>query len=192
MVTGVYEIKNKLNNKRYVGSSVNINKRFSEHLNLLRNDKHHSCVLQLAWNKYGEKHFEFNLLETCEPIKETLLFLEQKYLDLSPEYNICKVAGNTQGVVFSEKRKDKIRAANSARIIKESTRLKHSENSKNSVWNSRQRVSVCATKNNEELVFKSITEAALFTGSERNRIGIRRCLQRKQKSAYGYTWKINN
>lgn len=74
----------------------------------MRNNKHHSPHLQAAWNKYGEKHFVFQILETCEPIKDTLMLLEQKYLDLKPEYNIQCTAYSCLGRRFSEKEKQEI------------------------------------------------------------------------------------
>ena len=71
--SGVYMIKNVLNNHKYIGSTKNFKQRLKQHLSDLRNNKHHSPHLQAAWNKYGEKHFVFQILETCEPIKDTLM-----------------------------------------------------------------------------------------------------------------------
>jgi len=41
--------------------------------------------------------FQFAILEYCEPVKDTILFIEQKYLDLNPEYNNAKCAKNNAG-----------------------------------------------------------------------------------------------
>lgn len=100
--SGVYMIKNVLNNHKYIGSTKNFKQRLKQHISDLHNNKHHSSYLQAAWNKYGEKHFVFQILETCEPIKDTLIFLEQKYLDLKPEYNILNVAYSCLGRKFSD------------------------------------------------------------------------------------------
>ena len=59
---GIYQIKNLTNNKFYIGESLNILQRWEEHKKDLRNNKHHSFKLQKAWNEYGEKAFEFNIL----------------------------------------------------------------------------------------------------------------------------------
>lgn len=84
--SGVYEIVNRENCKRYIGSSVNLLKRWRMHLWRLRNNSHHSATLQSAYNKYGEV-FTFNVLELCA--REVLYTIEQAYIDkLSPEYNI--------------------------------------------------------------------------------------------------------
>ena len=194
MKSGIYEILNTLNNFRYVGSTVNLNKRFGEHKYLLRNNRHHSYKLQVAWDKYGEKHFKFKVLEYCEPIKDTLLSLEQKYLDLQPEYNVCQEARNTTGVVFSEERKRKIGLANSRRIIKEETRIKHSLNSLNSEWNAIQRKAVIMLDLQDRLIkeFNSICEAAIYTGHINHRVQIKRVLGSETRTAYSYKWRLKN
>jgi predicted GIY-YIG superfamily endonuclease len=50
-ISGVYEIKNTLNNKRYIGSSVNIQKRWYAHKRMLNLNTHPNKHLQAAWNK---------------------------------------------------------------------------------------------------------------------------------------------
>ena len=76
---GVYKILNTVNNKPYIGSSVNIATRWGKHKSLLRYDKHENMKLQNAWNKYGEEAFVFLILEECEI--DELLIREQYYLD---------------------------------------------------------------------------------------------------------------
>jgi group I intron endonuclease len=83
---GIYRIKNLKNKKCYYGSSKNIEKRWRTHLNNLKNGKHHNDHLQRSWDKYGEDNFVFELVEECD--ETILLELEQKYLDLNPEFNI--------------------------------------------------------------------------------------------------------
>lgn len=90
--SGIYSIVNILNNHRYIGSSKNIRARLYQHYNKLNKNKHHSIHLQNAFNKYGQDKFIIQILEQCEPIRDTLIFIEQKYLDLNPEYNIAKLA----------------------------------------------------------------------------------------------------
>ena len=48
-ISGIYMIYNTINNKIYIGSSVDIIKRMDSHLSYLRNGKHHSVHLQRAW-----------------------------------------------------------------------------------------------------------------------------------------------
>lgn len=90
---GVYAIKNLLNGKMYIGSTRDFKTRWANHRRLLRRGKHHSPYLQNAYNKIGEKHFVFIMIEACECVHDTLVFLEQKYIDeLNPEYNVLNKA----------------------------------------------------------------------------------------------------
>jgi len=80
-----------LNGKKYIGSTVNGYTRFCDHQANLRRGKHHSIILQRAWNKYGEDAFVFEIVE--HTTLETLLQREQHYLDQQPEYNASLIAG---------------------------------------------------------------------------------------------------
>lgn len=95
--TGIYKITNTVNGKYYIGSAIRISGRFGTHRSQLRKNIHHSIILQRAWNKYGEKNFDFSILEECE--KSKLIEREQWYIDnYKPIYNISPTAGNCLGV----------------------------------------------------------------------------------------------
>jgi len=113
--SGVYLIRNIVNGKVYVGSSVNIAVRWSGHRNQLRKGKHTSRHLQSAWNNYGEDKFAFVKRRLC-PVDD-LLRVEQEYIELhcssDPEcgYNICKRAGrppDLTGIAKSDETKKKM------------------------------------------------------------------------------------
>ena len=88
-LSGVYQIVNQINNKCYIGSSIDINRRWTHHKSHLNADKHSNLHLQRAWNKYDEDSFEFEIICFCS--KENILKYEQFYIDnLNPEYNIAK------------------------------------------------------------------------------------------------------
>lgn len=90
---GVYEIINKLNGKKYIGSSVNIKHRWVVHKSKLRKHQHENFHLQNAWNKYGSRFFEFKVIELVDGGRSKLLSKEQKYInDHGPEYNIVNDA----------------------------------------------------------------------------------------------------
>jgi group I intron endonuclease len=76
----IYKIRNIINNKFYVGSTVNSRVRFQTHRRNLRAGKHQSPHMQAAWNKYGEDCFKFEIIEIVE-CSENLLAAEQKWLD---------------------------------------------------------------------------------------------------------------
>ena len=101
--SGVYRIRNIINDKIYIGSASVFKDRKHTHFSLLRRDKHHSIVLQRAYKKYGKDKFVFEIVEKCD--KNVLLEREQYYMDtLNPEYNCSKIAGRTIGVKSSRRR----------------------------------------------------------------------------------------
>lgn len=120
--SGVYEILNTANGKRYIGSAIKFQRRFNEHRRRLRANSHHSPKLQCAWNKYGEEAFKFIPILTCQ--KSMLLFYEQQLLDkVKPEYNIAIIAGApTRGRRLSDEHKAKIGAAGVGRAVSSATR----------------------------------------------------------------------
>lgn len=65
MVIGVYKITNSVNNKVYVGKSVNVWKRWSTHKRKLLANIHFNTHLQAAVNKYGIEQFTCTVLESC-------------------------------------------------------------------------------------------------------------------------------
>ncbi len=100
---GIYKITNIINNKCYVGSAVNLKKRWSDHRCSLNKNIHKNSHLQNSYNKYNKENFIFEIIEIVEN-KELLIEREQYYLNiLKPEYNICQVAGNCLGIKRSAK-----------------------------------------------------------------------------------------
>src|SRR5690606_38443224 len=63
--TGIYKITNLINNKVYVGQSVQLNKRILEHKRELKNNIHYNTYLQRSYNKYGANNFSFEIIENC-------------------------------------------------------------------------------------------------------------------------------
>lgn len=86
---GIYEIRNIKDSKVYIGSSKNIDKRWSQHRNMLNNNKHHSRYLQNAWNAYGENIFRFSVLELVDS-KDDLFKREQMWMN----YTLCYLPEN--------------------------------------------------------------------------------------------------
>jgi group I intron endonuclease len=92
MITGIYSIKNIVNDKVYVGSATDIKKRWRDHKWYLNHNKHHNSHLQSSWNKYGCDAFEFSILHECGVnellMKETEYIQIHKSKDNSCGYNV--------------------------------------------------------------------------------------------------------
>lgn len=114
--SGIYRILNVVDNKCHIGSATNIKNRWYTHKSDLRKNKHHSQILQRAWNKHGERNFKFEVLLYCN--KEDLIKNKQKQIDcINPVYNILKVAGSFLGKICSEETKLKIGLANKTKLL---------------------------------------------------------------------------
>ncbi len=114
METGVYEIVNLVNDKRYVGSaSRNLEERWMDHRKTLRGGRHGNRHLQHAWDKYGEQAFQFVVIERVPP--EECVEREQHWMDYHEArngiYNICPVAGSNLGLKLTDESKERISRA---------------------------------------------------------------------------------
>lgn len=78
-ICGIYAIKNIINNKVYIGSSINIIIRWRKHKSDLGKNKHDNDHLQSSWNKYGKLNFEFIILEEC--VEHILLDRESFWIE---------------------------------------------------------------------------------------------------------------
>ena len=78
-VCGIYEIRNNINNKFYIGSSINIKNRWRAHRSLLNRGIHPNIHLQFAWTRYGAENFSLNVLFECK--SKQLLEKEQQILN---------------------------------------------------------------------------------------------------------------
>lgn len=104
---GIYWIRNKVNGKRYIGSSNKIKARWKGHRRTLNQDEwHENPYLQRAWNKYGETTFEFEIVEVVKGSRDAAYDREQEYLDewfpTGLLYNISKTANHPPRLVGGE------------------------------------------------------------------------------------------
>lgn len=131
MIIGIYRIFNILTGDFYIGSSVNIIKRFSIHKSALFKGLHHNKHLQSAWNKYGDENFKFEVIENC--LTKKLLKREQFYIDKwLPVYNKRLIAESNFGMKFSEDTKKTMSRIHSERQKDKIFRQQMSETIKNS------------------------------------------------------------
>lgn len=109
--SGIYQIRNLVNNKVYIGSSFRFGNRKSQHFKSLKENKHDNPHLQSSWNKHGEKAFVFEILEECD--RDKLIEREQFYLDTfqpfgNQGYNNLKIAKSSAGFKHSEETKKRL------------------------------------------------------------------------------------
>lgn len=91
--SGIYMWTNKLNGKKYVGSSVDLRRRVLEYYNVNRMLNEKSMPINVALLKYGYTNFSFTILEICD--KSSLMSREKHFFEVySPEYNILKTPGS--------------------------------------------------------------------------------------------------
>lgn len=110
MASGVYTIECIANGRRYVGSAVDIEKRWREHRRQLVAGNHHSRFLMRDWRKRGPGAFRFSVLLLCD--RENVLFFEQRALDAyRPEYNTARVAGSMLGYRHTEETRARLSIA---------------------------------------------------------------------------------
>jgi len=113
--SGIYSIRNTINDKQYIGSAVNLRHRRKYHWMALRNNNtERACPILLnAWNKYGEAAFSFSVLEFVDDV-EKLIEREQYWLDTHKTYergvgyNVARVAGSCFGVQRTEEQKKRM------------------------------------------------------------------------------------
>lgn len=101
----IYKATNKVNNKVYIGQTVNFERRKKEHESS-KNGIHAKCVFHKAIQKYGKENFEWEIIDKCKTLDEAL-YLESMYIS---KYNSCTFMKNSNGynIVYSQKGKKAI------------------------------------------------------------------------------------
>ena len=129
MNAGIYAIENTINNKVYIGSSVDTGDRIRRHKQALRIGRHHNAHLQNAWDKYGEENFTFTPLEHCK--RDRLLEREQNAMDIfgvvENGYNIRIKAESNLGLTRTPESKERMSIAQKKRMSSQDERRKLSE-----------------------------------------------------------------
>lgn len=82
---GIYCFTNKINNKKYIGQSIQLKERYSQHKRnyLNQNDRSYNSNFYRAIRKYGFENFTYEILENNDSLtKEELNELEVYYINL--------------------------------------------------------------------------------------------------------------
>jgi group I intron endonuclease len=127
--SGVYVIRNTVNDKVYVGSTRNFYTRYKGHRSHLRLGKHSSRHMQRHHNKYGPSCFTINLLELITDNPEDLALAENRYIELFDAANPKKGFNNMVASFparHSAETRAKISAINKGRSPSDAARAKMS------------------------------------------------------------------
>lgn len=120
----IYKIKNNINDKVYIGSTKDFEKRKSRHLNELKNNKHHSIYFQRFYNKYIDKiELDFEILLTNLSKEEVTIKEEElihQYYENSFNVSKCSTGGD---LISYHPKKDEI-----VNKIKNTMKYKHENN----------------------------------------------------------------
>lgn len=92
----VYMITNLINDKKYIGQSINPKKRFQSHCEYRKtNNKKYVSLISQAIQKYGKENFKLSILYFGEDYNEKEKDFIQKYDTLTPNgYNIMEGGEN--------------------------------------------------------------------------------------------------
>ncbi|XAO14073.1 homing endonuclease [Escherichia phage JM10] len=101
MKSGIYQIKNTLNGKVYVGSAKDFEKRWKRHFKDLENGVHSSIKFQRSFNKHGNV-FECSVLEEITYEKDLIIERENFWIkELNSKINGYNIADASFGDVLS-------------------------------------------------------------------------------------------
>jgi len=117
ITSGIYSITNIANNKIYIGSAVNLTRRWKHHIKDLKNKTHRNILLQRTYDKYGIEIFEFKVIERVQD-KSKLLEREGYWMDKlechdrDKGYNLLKTPTSQFGIKRSEEAKLNMKGIN--------------------------------------------------------------------------------
>ena len=166
---GIYCITNKVNNKKYIGKSVNIYQRIRQHINKLnKRSKDENQYFINSWFKYGRENFYYEILEYCEKdnslLKERELFYIKKYNTINREFGYNLRMDSSTNIIINDETKSKLSIAQTKRFSNQSERDKISKSSKK-VWENlelRKQVSIAVSKVKQKYKFHQYTKDDVF------------------------------
>ena len=193
-VCGVYLITNKINGKRYVGSSTNVGSRINQHFGAAMRRYKDIHPMYKEFFEFGRDNFDVALLEKCD--RDVKLDRERYWYDtLSPEYNLIPPDDNPLlNEVVQQKSKQACATDEHREVFlkvhrTESCRAKCRENVRHKMIACRGRGDIDVTP-----TFESICEAARWLNRDSKLCcvvsNIRESIASDTRKAYGYKWEV--
>jgi len=180
---------NKLNGKKYVGSSVDLRRRLLEYYNVNRLLNEESMPINVALLKYGYHNFSLTILEICDT--DGLMSREKHFFEVySPEYNILKTPGSPSrgsGWKHSEAAIENMRAAAKIRSQSPENLAKLSAAQSSSI-----KVEVIDLEKNTSTTYNAIKVAARALGIDKRYIEHYIYLNQDKPVLGKYTFKLLN
>ena len=93
-VRGIYKVTNKINGKVYIGQSVDIGRRWREHMTTKDDIYFHKAI-----QKYGVENFEWEVIEQCKKkdLDEREIYWIEYYDSFNKGYNCTKGGDGNSG-----------------------------------------------------------------------------------------------
>ena len=126
---GIYCIENLINNKKYIGQSIDIKTRWRNHKYKLNCCLHGNKHLQNAWDFYGKNNFKFYVIELCDI--DCLDDMERHYIQLfksnDRSFGYNDTNGGQTNKSLSEEARQKISNAHKGKPLSEEHKKRLSE-----------------------------------------------------------------
>jgi len=182
--SGIYSIKNKINNKVYIGKTKNLYYRKYQHFGELNSNKHKNTYLQKAFNKYGKDNFEFTVIEYCD----SEILGKREYFWIS-HYNACdRTKGyNLEGLNEDGSSKKSYETIDKLKKSIKKNKEKYRRFGKDNA-NSKE-VFQYGIDGDFIKSYDSCHIAAKSLGNESHFSAIARCARKCEKSIFGFQWR---